>query len=98
MLLEKAGISASDIDRIVLAGAFGTYLDKDAAQAIGLLPKASHARITALGNAAGEGAALVVANQNAYREAKRLAGIIEHVELGSNPRFMQVFADSMLLA
>jgi uncharacterized 2Fe-2S/4Fe-4S cluster protein (DUF4445 family) len=98
VLLEKAGISASDIDRIVLAGAFGTYLDKDAAQTIGLLPRAPHARITALGNAAGEGAALVVADQDAYREARRLAGIIEHVELGANPRFMQVFADSMLLA
>lgn len=97
-LLEEAGISASDIDQIVLAGAFGTYLDRDAAQAIGLLPRAPHARIAALGNAAGEGAALVVANRNAYREAKRLAGIIEHVELGANPKFMQVFADSMLLA
>ncbi len=98
VLLEEAGISASHIDRIVLAGAFGTYLDKDAAQAIGLLPRTPHARIAALGNAAGEGAALVVANQNAYREAKRLAGIIEHIELGANPKFMQVFADSMLLA
>lgn len=98
VLLEEAGISASDIDRTVLSGAFGTYLDKNAARAIGLLPRALRARIAALGNAAGEGAALVVANQNAYREAKRLAGIIEHVELGANPRFMQVFADSMLLA
>ncbi len=98
VLLEEAGISASDIDQIVLAGAFGTCLDKDAAQAIGLLPRAPHARIAALGNAAGEGAALVVASQDAYREAKRLAGIIEHIRLGANPRFMQVFADSMLLA
>ncbi len=98
VLLEEAAIGASDIDRIVLAGAFGTYLDKDDAQAIGLLPRAPNARIAALGNAAGEGAALVVASQDAYREAKRLANIIEHIELGANPRFMQVFADSMLLA
>lgn len=98
VLLDEAGISASDIEQIVLAGAFGTYLDKHAAHAIGLLPGAPQARITALGNAAGEGAALAVANCDAYREARRLAGIIEHIELGANPRFMQVFADSMLLA
>jgi len=97
-LIAKAGIRAADIEQIVLAGAFGTYLDTYAAQAIGLLPGAPQARITALGNAAGEGAALAVASCDAYREARRLARIIEHVELGADPRFMQVFADSMLLA
>ncbi len=97
-LIAKAGIRAADIEQIVLAGAFGTYLDTHAAQAIGLLPSAPQARITALGNAAGEGAAVAVANCDAYREARRLARIIEHVELGADPRFMQVFADSMLLA
>ena len=97
-LIAKAGIRAADIEQIVLAGAFGTYLDTHAAQAIGLLPSAPQARITALGNAAGEGAAVAVANCDAYREARRLARIIEHVELGANPKFMQVFADSMLLA
>ena len=83
---------------IAAVEAFGTYLDTHAAQAIGLLPSAPQARITALGNAAGEGAAVAVANCDAYREARRLARIIEHVELGANPKFMQVFADSMLLA
>ena len=97
-LIAKACIRAADIEQIVLAGAFGTYLDTYAAQAIGLLPGAPQARITALGNAAGEGAALAVASCDAYREARRLARIIEHVELGADPRFMQVFADSMLLA
>lgn len=97
-LLEEAGIIGDDLEQIVLAGAFGTYLDKGAAQAIGLLPRAPQASITALGNAAGEGAAMAVASCDAYCEARRLADIIEHIELGANPRFMQVFADSMHLA
>lgn len=98
ILLEKAGISPADLDRIVLAGAFGAYLDKSAAQALGLLPNAPRAQIASLGNAAGEGAVMAVANPDAYRKAHRLAGTIEHVELAASPEFMQVFADSMLLA
>lgn len=97
ILLEEAGISAADLERIVLAGAFGTYLDKSAAQAMGLLPRAPRARIAPLGNAAGEGAAMAVADPDAYREARRLAGVVEHVELAASAKFMQVFADSMLL-
>ena len=81
----------------MLAGAFGTYLDTHAAEALGLLPQAPKAHLVSLGNAAGEGAALAVAGCDARHEARRLAGIIEHVELGSNTGFMQLFADSMLL-
>ncbi|MEA4883684.1 MAG: ASKHA domain-containing protein [Clostridia bacterium] len=95
ILLAQAGIGAGDLERVVLAGAFGTYLDNRAAVAIGLLPAAQRARIESIGNAAGEGAALAVANSVFYREALRLARVIEHIELSADPRFMEVFTDCM---
>lgn len=97
ILLQELGINAGEISRVFLAGAFGTYLDKDAAAAIGLLPQAPRASVTSVGNAAGEGAVLAITSRNAYREALRLARKIEHVELGAHARFQEIFAESMTL-
>ena len=97
ILLQELGISAGEISRVFLAGAFGTYLDKDAAAAIGLLPPAPRASVTSVGNAAGEGAVLAITSRDAYHEALRLAREVEHVALGAHPRFREVFAESMLL-
>ncbi len=55
ILLAEIGIEAEELSQIVLAGgAFGTYLDTEAATAIGLLPDAGDARLVSLGNAAGQ--------------------------------------------
>ncbi|NLG80296.1 MAG: DUF4445 domain-containing protein [Firmicutes bacterium] len=97
ILLQELGINAGEISRVFLAGAFGTYLDKDAAAAIGLLPPTPRASVTSVGNAAGEGAVLAITSRDAYREALRLARKIEHVELGAHARFQEIFAESMTL-
>ena len=97
ILLQELGINAGEISRVFLAGAFGTHLDKDAAAAIGLLPPTPRARVTSVGNAAGEGAVLAITSGDAYREALRLARKIEHVELGAHARFQEIFAESMTL-
>lgn len=97
ILLQELGINAGEISRVFLAGAFGTHLDKDAAAAIGLLPPTPRARVTSVGNAAGEGAVLAITSKDAYREALRLARKIEHVELGAHARFQEIFAESMTL-
>ncbi len=98
ILLAEIGIEAEELSQIVLAGAFGTYLDTEAATAIGLLPDAGDARLVSLGNAAGQGVISALVSAKAYREAQNLAKTIEHVELGASPLFMEAFTDSMLLA
>jgi uncharacterized 2Fe-2S/4Fe-4S cluster protein (DUF4445 family) len=95
ILLAESGIKADELSQIVLAGAFGTYLDTDAATAIGLLPDAGDARLVSLGNAAGQGVIMALASARAYKEARRLADVVEHVELGASPMFMEAFTESM---
>lgn len=98
ILLAEIGIKAEELSQVVLAGAFGTYLDTRAATAIGLLPDAGDARLVSLGNAAGQGVILALASARAYEEARRLARAVEHVELGASPLFMEAFTESMFLA
>lgn len=98
ILLAEIGIKAEELSQIVLAGAFGTYLDTKAATSIGLLPDAGDTRLVSLGNAAGQGVILALASAKAYEEASRLAKVVEHVELGASRLFMEAFTESMLLA
>jgi uncharacterized 2Fe-2S/4Fe-4S cluster protein (DUF4445 family) len=95
ILLAESGIKADELSQIVLAGAFGTYLDTHAATAIGLFPDAGDARLVSLGNAAGQGVIMALASARAYQEARRLADVVEHVELGASPMFMEAFTESM---
>lgn len=97
VLLGELGLKADDLDMVILAGAFGTYVDREAAMRIGLLPPLEHARVVSAGNAAGMGAVLALTSRSAYRDALRLADEIEHVDLASRGEFQAIFADSMLL-
>lgn len=98
ILLQELGVGADELQSIILAGAFGTYLDARAATAIGLLPLSKGAELASVGNAAGEGAVLALTSKKAYFEALDLADKIEHVNLGSHERFQDIFAEAMSLA
>ncbi len=63
MLLEEAGLSAADLDEVIMAGAFGSYLDPLNALRIGLLPPVPLGCIRQVGNAAGVGARLALVLQ-----------------------------------
>jgi uncharacterized 2Fe-2S/4Fe-4S cluster protein (DUF4445 family) len=92
ILLDHLKISAEQIDEVVLAGAFGTYLDPFNAMRIGLLPRLPLTRIKAIGNAAGRGACMLLASTQARREACQLAKRIEYLELTIYPAFNRFFA------
>jgi uncharacterized 2Fe-2S/4Fe-4S cluster protein (DUF4445 family) len=94
-LAEHLGIALADIDRVYLAGAFGTYMDPASACRIGLLQPALLDKITALGNAAGSGAQLLAADRAALEYAQALANTVEFVELAAMPRFSRCFAKNM---
>jgi len=84
-------------DEIVIAGAFGTYLDPFKAVRIGLLPNVPLTRIHTNGNAAGAGARMMLASTEARRRATRLAGRIEYLELAVYPGFNKYFAQGVRL-
>ena len=92
ILLHIADIDPAEIEEIVIAGAFGTYLDPLNAVRIGLLPTIPVERIRAVGNAAGAGARLLLSSLDFRHRAQGLAKRIEYVELTIVPGFNKFFA------
>jgi len=96
LLTEAAGVGEDAIDEIVLAGAFGTYLDPGSARAVGLVPPGPDVR--QVGNAAGAGACLLLADPERRAAAARLADEVRYVELTGHPEFADRFTQALRLA
>lgn len=97
VLLEVAGITLDDLDEVVLAGAFGTFLNLDTATSLGLLPRVPLERYRQVGNAAGDGARQILVSQAARKQAVDIAQRIDYVELTVYPGFRRIYARSMML-
>ncbi len=95
ILAAELGLAHEDIDEVFLAGAFGNYISRESAVAIGLLPPFPGEKIRPVGNAAGAGAKLALVSCQARREAWEIAERTEHVELGGRAAFQNAFADAM---
>ncbi len=96
LLQNKIGLEDDDIGRILLAGAFGNYIRKESALRIGLLPGVPLERIVFVGNAASSGARMTLVSQQYRDKARDLANKIEYIEIANEPKFQDVFADSIL--
>lgn len=96
-LLKTSGISESDIDEVVIAGAFGNYIDLESSIAIGMLPDLPLERYSQIGNAAGIGAKLALSSHGHRATARDLAKKAEYVELAGAPGFMRTFMERINL-
>lgn len=94
-MARQLGLELRDIRQVLLAGAFGNYLNPASACRIGLLPPELEGRITAAGNAAGSGARLLACDRDALALSQELRERIEFLELASLPDFPRIFAKSM---
>ena len=97
ILMETAGVTADDLEILLLAGAFGANFRKDSVLRIGLLPSVEPEKVQAVGNAAGLGALLSLLNTDYREEALDIANSAEHIELAANPQFQVKFADAMMM-
>jgi len=98
ILLDELGASPGDIRRVRLAGAFGNFIDRRSALGIGLLPaEIPPERIQGVGNAAGQGARMVLLSTAVRRRAEALARRVEYFELSKHPRFEEIFVDALRL-
>jgi len=97
LLLDEVGLAASDIDKVLLAGAFGNYINPTSALAIGLLPKVDISKVLPIGNAAGEGAKGLLLSSKSRVHAEKLIDHIKYIELASHKHFQEVFLESILL-
>ncbi|MDW7650481.1 MAG: ASKHA domain-containing protein [Bacillota bacterium] len=96
VLMNESGLEPADIKEVLLAGAFGNYLNPHSACVLGLIPPELEDRVTMIGNAAGAGAKLALVSVDEYQRAAALAGKVKFVELGANRNFNHIFASSML--
>lgn len=95
LMCEHLGVTPEDIRQVLLAGAFGNYLNPVSACRIGMIPPVLAGRIIPIGNAAGEGAKACALSKATFAESQRLAAETEFLELASKPEFQDRFVDAL---
>jgi len=97
ILLQEAGLTETDLDQVVVAGAFGTYIDVNSAVAIGMFPPLPSDRFRQVGNAAGMGAQMALLSTVQRAKSLEIARRAEYIELTNNSDFTSEFARAMYL-
>jgi uncharacterized 2Fe-2S/4Fe-4S cluster protein (DUF4445 family) len=95
ILFEEAGLKADDLQQVLLAGSFGSYLSPASAIRIGLVPKLPVLRVVSAGNVAGEGAKMALLSMRERAGAMALLDEVEYVELSDRPDFNDRFVDQL---
>ena len=88
-LLKRSGLQSPD--KIILAGGFGSYIDKEKAMLIGLIPDCELSNVYAVGNAAGDGARIALLNVEKRKEIDAVTRKVERFELPTDPEFQNQF-------
>lgn len=97
LMAKHLGIRLAQIQQVLLAGAFGNYLDPASACRIGMIPACLLERIQPIGNAAGAGAALCALRRAEFERSKALAETTEFLELAACPDFQDCYVDALEL-
>jgi uncharacterized 2Fe-2S/4Fe-4S cluster protein (DUF4445 family) len=95
-LLEVAGISYDVVKEVILAGAFGSFINIENAININLLPWFPNAGYRQVGNAAGQGAKMALLSNKARNQARQIAARTQYLELTTYPGFKRLFATGMM--
>jgi uncharacterized 2Fe-2S/4Fe-4S cluster protein (DUF4445 family) len=93
IMMEKLGLE--EVDKVKIAGAFGTHVDREKALIMGLFPDCEIEKISSVGNAAGDGARIALLNREKRREANRVARNVEYIELTIEGDFQKQFMEAM---
>ncbi|MBN2238886.1 MAG: DUF4445 domain-containing protein [Dehalococcoidales bacterium] len=97
LLIERNNFKEEDIDRIIVAGAFGTYIDLDSSMISGLLPTLPKERFEQVGNAAGIGAKMNLVSLASRVEAWDFVNRADYIELAGTPEFKRAFVSTSYL-
>ncbi len=95
LLMDKLHIT--HVDKIRLAGAFGSHIDMKYAMVLGLIPDCNLSKVQSAGNAAGTGARIALLNKSARDEIEAVVRRIEKIETAVEPKFQQHFVEAMAL-
>ena len=95
LLMDRLGVDR--VDRIRLAGAFGSHIDVKYAMVLGLVPDCALEHVTSAGNAAGTGARIALLDRSARSEIESTVRRIEKIETAVEPRFQAHFVEAMAI-
>ena len=95
LLMDHLGVER--VERIKLAGAFGSYIDPKYAMVLGMIPDCALENVAAIGNAAGTGARMALLNRGHRAEVEALVRRVEKIETALEPRFQEHFVNAMAL-
>ena len=93
LLMKRLDISK--LDRVILAGAFGSHINREASLTLGMFPDCPIERVYAVGNAAGDGARMALVNKGKRLEADERARWVEFIEIATDPSFEKEFIQAM---
>lgn len=93
LMMKKMGIEK--LDRVELAGAFGSHIDREASLTLGMFPDVPIDKVVVVGNAAGDGARMALLNKGKRLEADERARWVEFVEIATDPTFEKEFMQAM---
>ena len=96
-LLESVGMSFADLDRVIMAGNFGAYIDLERAITIGLLPDIAREKFYYLGNGSMLGAQISLTDHKRFRERTEVGKLMTNMELSENPQFMAHYMAALFL-
>ncbi len=96
-LLDSVGLSFDDLDRVIMAGNFGAYIDLEKAICIGLLPDVDRDKFFYLGNASMLGCQISLSDVDRFRERVEVRQLITNLELAENNEFMSYYMASLFL-
>ncbi len=93
LLMERMGVDR--VSRVLLAGAFGSYIDPVHAMVLGMIPDCDLSRVATAGNSAGDGARIALLNKGEREDARRLARWTQYIGIAMEPRFQDAFVEAM---
>jgi uncharacterized 2Fe-2S/4Fe-4S cluster protein (DUF4445 family) len=93
LMMQKMGVTK--LDRVELAGAFGSHIDREASLTLGMFPDVPIEKVVVVGNAAGDGSRMALLNKNKRKEAEERARWVEFVEIATEPTFEKEFMQAM---
>lgn len=98
ILLREAEVTEDELAKVVIAGAFGSYINVASAVGIGMLPDLPGERFRQVGNAAGVGARMALLSRHYRETAEELAGRVHYIELTVHPQFSREYAHALPFA
>ena len=96
-LLSEAGMDFSMIERVIITGGFGQYLNIEQAVTIGLLPDIARDKFAYMGNSSIKGAYMALLSTDYRQEAREICNRMTYVDFSSNPRYMDEFTSALFL-